>query len=892
MKKTIITILTLFFFLFLNAQQPLEKRIDFSVKNILVKDALRQLSMEAKISIAYSNKFFSRWKTISLEAKDETIENILSELLATSSVDYQVDQNQIIITRAQPKEKKKFTISGYIEEEGSGERLIAVTIYSPKYGEGTTTNEYGFYSLTLPEGQTELYYRYLGCEEVKEVLQLNKNIEKSIVLEPSLTLSEVIVTTNELIAESEEIYNTNRESIEKLKSMPMLGRGGDLMKQINFLPGVESGVDGLGGTYVRGGNVDQNLTLMDGVSIYNPNHLLGLFSVYNSNAIKSAKLYKGDAPARYGGRISSVLDVRTKEGNTKKYSGEISPGLLSSRLTLEGPILKDKLAFYVTSRFSHLGVYNELVKIAVDEEGLGLNLRFYDINAKLHYAISDKDKLYLSVYSGKDIFTVDDDGTSSRWRTSPDSVFQLNTYSQESKINWGNDILSLRWNHLYNNRLFSNTTLTYSRFDFNFGTLETDTRLENDTLVRYNELFLKYENHISDIGLKIDFDFVHSPKHYLRFGGGILGYYFGYGNEDVSKRIENPDFEIIEPVLDDLFNENGEENQYRAANLYGYIEDEIKLSESLKANVGVRLNLFGNNDGNLYPTIEPRLSAKYLLSKNWSANASIVRNSQFLHLLTNSGFGLPIDIWIPSVDDIRPQSAWQTSLGFQYSNSKKLKFGVEGFYKKMNRLVLLNKSIFQFSELTLEDSTFIQGTGTAYGVEFSLEKEFKKVYAFAYYTLSKSERHFEEFNLGKSFPFQYDRRHSWKLGLNWNATKRFDLGLTWTYYSGSPRIYDDVINSLGDDQIDFEEFFEPGEFNQKRNDPYHRLDIRANWIFQKSYGTHNLGLSFYNAYFRRNASIYERYPNFEPDGTVSSYDEVPISFSPIVIPSFNYSFQF
>lgn len=890
MKKTIITLLTLFSFLILNAQSPLDKRIDFSVKKVTIKDALRKLSNESKVNIAFSSDFFSRRKRVTIDVKDETLKNILNRILIGTSVEFMAVGQQIVVTVAAPKQKEKYTISGYIEDESSGERLISVSIYNPDNNEGTTTNEYGFFSLTLPEGKTELVINYVGCDEVREIINLKKDLYKSITLQPSSTLSEVVVLGNSTIATSEKLQDDHHESIEKLREMPMLGRGGDLMKQVNFLPGVESGVDGLGGMFVRGGNVDQNLTLLDGVSIYNPNHLLGLFSVYNANAAKSTKLYKGDFPARYGGRISSVLDVRTKEGNNKTFGGELNPGFLSSRVTLEGPIIKDKLAFFGTTRFSQLGLIGQLVDGTLGDDDLAFKLNFYDVNLKFHYLISSKDKLYLSFYAGQDIFRVDDSfNTDSFVFINGEDVIQRSLGSQNSKVNWGNSILALRWNHLFNHQLFSNTTLTFSRFNFNFADLNISRSSIIDTLSDYSYNFSEYQNQIVDIGLKMDFDYVPSPNHYFRFGTGLTIQGFGSGNTSENFVLEDLEEPIEDPDLEEKIGEFGEETTNAAIEWYTYIEDEITISDVFKANLGLRLTVFGNDDNKWYGSIEPRLRAKYFLNRRWSLDGSISRTNQNLHLLSNTGLGLPIDIWIPSSEEIRPQTAWQKTLGLQYEIPKNFKFKVEGFYKKMKHQVLLRQSIFLFENLTLSDSTFIKGTGTAYGVEFSLEKEFKKLYTFGYYTLSKTNRKFDDFNLGKSFPFQYDRRHSLKLGMLWNATKRFDFGLTWTYHTGVPRFYDTLLENITDDvTYILDELNPPGKYNQKRTPAYHRLDLKLNWTFEKDYGTHQLGLSVYNLYYRRNVTFYSVYTNTT---TGVGYVEDPISIAPI-LPSFNYSFRF
>ncbi len=900
MKKTIITILTLFLFVSLNAQSPLEKRIDFSIHRLPVKNALRQLSLESKINIAFSSDFFNKKKRVSVNVKNETVENILAKVLDDSNVKYEAIDQQIIVTSTKPKEKKLYTISGYVEDETSGERLISVTIYSPNHREGTTTNEYGFYSITLPEGETELSVRYIGCDEVNEKIMLEGDLRKSISLKPSLELSEVVVLANQKINESEAIFETNHESIEKLKRMPTLGRGGDLMKQINFLPGVESGVEGLGGMFVRGGNIDQNLTMMDGVIIYNPSHLFGLFSVYNHNAVKSIRLYKGDFPARYGGRISSVLDVRTKDGNTKKIAGELNPGFLSTRVSIEGPIIKDKVGFAVTSRFSTLTGLTKIGLALSGEDEVEPRLNFYDLNVKFHYSISEKDKLYLSYYSGRDIFKFSSYQESNQiFFDGPNEIITGRVENPlDARVNWGNDVFAIRWNHLFNNQLFSNTTLTYSRFNFELSNLDVERNYEGspgaDTLINYNYNFIEFENHITDLGVKVDFDYIPSPKHYVRFGASLVGHSFGSGNTDEFVQFENPNDPENDPDLNELRRSFGEESDFSAIELDTYLEDEIAISKSFKTNVGLRISVFSNSDNKWYGSIEPRIQSKYFISNRWSLSSSISRTNQKLHLLTSTGLGLPFDTWIPSVQEIRPQIAWQGTLGLQYYKPQSFKFKVEGFFKKMNHLIALTESLFEFEELTISDTTFIKGRGKAYGVELSLEKDLKKGFLFAYYTLSKSDRKFSKFNLGKSYPFQYDRKHSLKLGGIFKVRKRMNLSFTWTFFTGTPRIYADLLNDISG-ETGIPEYLLPqylGKFNQKRNPNYDRLDVKVDFTFVKKRGTHLLSFNVYNLYFKRNVLFYERVPIYSNNTyEIIGYREVANPL-PVIIPSINYAFRF
>ena len=847
MKTIITTILSIFIFSFANGQSPLQKRLDFSVKRTPLKNALQKLSLASEINIAFSSNFFNKKNRVSINAKNETLEYILQRLLNGVNVTFMESGNQIVLLKKKRIRLPNFTISGYLEDKESGERLIGAHIYASEHGKGTTSNEYGFYSLTLPKGRTPIKFSYLGAKEVVEYIDIVTNLRKDFSLEISIKLSEVVVRSSKfhVASTADDLPKNNSKVLEEFKNMP----ANDPVQQTSSLAGVETGTDRFGGFYVRGGNQDQNLMLMDGVPVYNTSHMAGLFSIYNSNTIRNAKLYKGGIPARYGGRLSSVYDVRTKDGNNKYFEGEFSTNILSSSFTFQGPIKKDVSSFFISGRRTLVDYFIQAL-VSIDGDGLDNDLfgiRFYDINAKFNYKLSSKDKLYISYYSGDDAITVS---------SNSQNIFEAEGLSNSDTLRlnakWGNQILALRWNHLYDHKLFSNTTLTYSNYEFGINLLENIDSVNNIT----NEFlggeyeFGEIKTKVREIGIKMDFDYVHSPKHYFRFGSNVLIYGFKQNTIDL---FEKYDFDIA-PNIIELSNLNDTTKAYSTLELSTYIEDDIKWSDKLKTNLGMRISCY-NPDGKVSVFLEPRFIGQYTFNNNLIANISYTRNTQYLHLLT-TGISLPVDVWLPSVNELKPQRGQQATLGLFYETKNNFNASVEGFYKKMKNVIENRGKFFEkeTSSFILSDSTFAIGKGTSYGIEFSMDKKFNKLFTFFNYTLSKTERQFDHINQGKPFPFLYDRRHSIKVGFNWQVTRKMNLASSWTFHTGTPRA---ILNQLLQfDQNNISLFNPNDNYNAVRTPYFHRLDTSIRFVFPRKYTTHLLKFGAFNIYNQKNHIFY------------------------------------
>jgi hypothetical protein len=760
------------------------------------------------------------------------------------------------------------TISGFIKDNKTSEALIGSTVINLKTGQGSVANAYGFFSLTQPIGDTVyLRFSYVGYQPqiIKFFHRGDTLINAN--LSGSVSLQEVEVIGNRV----EKIHTKTQMSsidisMETVKNLPVFLGEVDVLKTIQLLPGVQSGSEGSAGLYVRGGGPDQNLILLDGVPVYNANHLFGFFSVFNADAINSVQLIKGGFPARYGGRLSSVIDIRMKEGNMNEFHGEVSVGIVAAKATFEGPIIKDKTSFIISARRTYLDLLARPFFALSEEDVIG-GYFFYDFNAKINHKFSDKSRLYFSNYFGDDKFY---------FRYKDSYTFGGNTYEDrsESSLGWGNAISALRWNYIVNPRLFSNTTLTYSRYRFKVGFLQEDTFIESG--VKTTDTFsYDYFSGIQDWGLKTDFDFMPNPNHYIRFGVGNTYHKFTPG---VNQFIEK---EGNDAIIDTVF---GSQKQY-AHELYAYIEDEILINNRASANVGLHTVAFILPQRN-YFSLQPRFSARYLTSENGAVKGSFATMSQFLHLLSNTSIGLPTDLWLPATERIPPQISSIGAIGYAHTIKNKYELSVESFYKHMDGLIeYKDGASFLGSSQDWQNLVEI-GRGWAYGTEFLIEKKQGKTTGWIGYTLSWAYRQFDEINFGSPFPYRFDRRHDIGLAITHKFSEKFDMGVVWVYGTGNA-----VTLALERYQpLPGFNIFNNVEHIESRNNfrmpAYHRLDVGFNFRKEKKKTIETWSLALYNAYNRQNPFfLYFKNNN---QGERGLYQ---VSLFPI-IPSLTYSFKF
>lgn len=780
----------------------------------------------------------------------------------------------------------KFTISGYISDAKSGERLIGATVVDKRSGQGAVTNTYGFFSLTLPKDSVTLLASYIGFQAQGIQLYLNANVEINLPLESSALLKEV-----EVVAQRYERIESRAQMsridvpIQQIKNVPALLGETDVLKVLQLLPGVSGGGEGQSGIYVRGGGADQNLILLDGVPVYNASHLFGFFSVFNADAIKDVTLTKGGFPARYGGRLSSVIEINMKEGNENEFHGEGSIGIVASKLTLEGPIKKGKSSFLISARRTYIDLLaRPLIKAGFRSDGSEgvAGYYFYDLNAKVNYRLSNKDRLYLSFYTGKDKFylnlTEKDQYTNSKYE------FSLNT-----GLGWGNLTTAARWNHVINPKLFANTTVTYSRYNFNTNTGATDRETFTDGTPNTEYIYeVAYVSGIDDIAAKLDFDYAPNPAHLIKFGANAIFHNFDPG--EFNTRIKDSD------TNSDQRSKFGQ-TAVDAPELAAYIEDDWKISDRLRTNYGLHVSSF-IADGKAYFSAQPRFNIRYLLNHDWALKGAFSTMRQYIHLLTNETIGLPTDLWLPTTKTIKPQDAWQVALGAAKTLGKDYEFSVEAYYKKMKNVIAFREgaSLFQFTDW---QTRVTQGDGTAYGTEFFIQKKTGRFSGWLGYTLSWAYRQFDDLNQGRKFFYKYDRRHDFEVVGSYKISPRVRVSATWVYSTGN-------VTTLGnsrylnptaysrDPVYYFNQTTNVTERNNFRLNAYHRLDVGIDFTKKKRHHERTWSFGAYNSYNRNNpfflflseSGSYDSNGNYKNNVQLKQASLFPI------IPYFNYSFKF
>jgi len=764
---------------------------------------------------------------------------------------------------------QKVTISGSVRDIENGETLIGVNVFDKVTQKGAVTNNYGFYSYTTNSGEVELIYSFVGYQPFVFKALLESDTTLMVKLTPSHQLSEVVVhgSREELLQENTQMGSIN-VPLRQIKDMPALMGEVDVLKVLQLLPGVQSGTEGASGLYVRGGGPDQNLILLDGVPVYNATHLFGFFSVFNADALNNVELIKGGFPARFGGRLSSVIDITMKEGNMKEFQGEGSIGLIATKLTFEGPIAKDKTSFLISGRRTYIDL---LARPFIRRETGGresAGYYFYDMNAKVNHIFNDRNRLYLSFYGGEDVgYTRDDYSTTSN--------NERIKSTSESGLGWGNLITAARWNHVFNNKLFANFSATYTRYHFRLFDEYDYSRTGNG---QDEERFYQadYRSGIRDYAIKADFDYIPSTKHYIRFGASNIFHRFTPGVFTATERSE----------WSDMVGGSIYDSQEYAT----YIEDDIQLGRKFKMNVGLHYSGFFV-DGEHYHALQPRIASRYLINESSSVKASFSTMTQYIHLLTNAGLGLPTDLWVPATSEIGPQQSWQTSLGFYKSLPGGFEFSVEGYYKEMEGL-LEYKDGASFLETgeNWEDKVEV-GRGRSYGAEMLIQKKIGKTTGWLGYTLSRTERQFDEINNNEWFPFRYDRTHDISLTVSHHLTPKIHLSGTWVYGTGNAiSIPTEIYESINYNP-EYGFMFGRVDHYEARNNfrmrDYHRLDLGVNFIKQKRWGERTWNISIYNAYNRMNPFYMDiGYNSQTRQKSLVQYTLFPI------LPSFAYGFKF
>ncbi len=749
--------------------------------------------------------------------------------------------------------QKKFTISGYITDAKSGEHLKGASVIAINKNAGTTSNNFGFFSITLPADSIDLLITYSGYKAWQQTIALKADVELSINLTTGTTLSEVVVTGNRKAA----IQNRTQMSsidlpVETIKSLPRFLGEVDVLKAIQLLPGVQAGNEGQSGIYVRGGSTDQNLIILDGVPVYNASHLFGFFSVFNADAIKSVELIKGGFPARYGGRLSSVIDIQMKEGNKNELHGEGGIGIIASRLTLEGPFKKGKeSSFMVSGRRTYVDILAQPI-IKSQTDGVNAGYFFYDLNAKANLKLSAKDHLYVSGYFGNDKFY---------------SKEKDQGYTYKNGIKWGNITGVARWNHLFSKKVFGNLTAHTSHYQF-------DVLSEEKSKTNPNEYFtLKYYSGIQDYSAHYDIDILPNPNHFIKIGTGIT--FHEYKPGAVQSKESYSGGTPVDTTLKFRFIKSKETDSY--------FEDDIRLSSKLKTNLGVHFTTF-TVDGKTFTSLQPRMALRYLVTTDLSVKLSYAQMNQYIHLLTNSGIGLPTDLWVPVTKKVPPQLSQQIAGGLAYNLKNKYEVSIEGYYKKMKNVIEYAEGASYLDPTSNWEDKVEVGKGWSYGAEFFLQKKKGKTTGLLGYTLSFTNRQFDNINFGKQFPYRYDRRHDLKAAIVHKVSDKIELSAEWVFGTGQAITL--PVEKYTDANGNVIQVYKSR--NGFRMAPYHRLDLAATFTKVKKKYTRSWVISLYNVYNRHNAFyVYLGSKDAPPYQPVFKQ----VSLFPI-LPSVSYQFKF
>jgi outer membrane receptor for ferrienterochelin and colicin len=779
-----------------------------------------------------------------------------------------------ILAACLPAQSQTFTVNGYVRDAENRETLAGCSVTELSGNRWTASNSYGFYSISLPKGKVSLQCSYLGYETYILDFELNRDTTLQIHLEHlPIQLNEVTVRSRQPQA-NRRLGLISIPAIQ-LKSIPVLMGEPDILKSLQLLPGVQQSVEGKSDFSVRGGSPDQNLVLLDGVPVYNTNHVFGFFSIFNPDAVKSMDFYKSMFPARFGGRLSSVVDIRTSDGNMEKIEGSASLGLISAKFRLEGPLKKDKASFYLSLRRTYVDLFLDKIVTSLENAGDGIpeenkyNFYFYDVNAKLNYKISDKSSLFFMLYNGKD--RMDIQYANKEGERGEVDVRNLSDWK------WGSAVVAAKWNRTVSKNLFLNSTLSYNRYRYES---DVQRRFSTDTDGFQTDGFseIDYSSGISDYSFTSDMDFIASVRHYMRAGMVYTYHHF------------NPEIISLRSSENSVNSNKTDVNSHEAAL---YAEDDWRILNALTLNFGLRFSLF-NVQSKTYTALSPRLSLSYELTPKLSVKAGYAGMQQYIHLLSSNAMFLQTDLWVPTTKNISPMNAVQYSSGIFYDLPYGMEFSTEAYYKTMDNLLEYRDGASFAGTSTGWEDKVEEGRGRSYGVEFFLKKSSGRTTGWISYTLARSERRFEIINDGAWFPAKYDRRHSFSITLTQQLSRKLELSANWVYSSGNVTTV--PLMEISGASMPHHPY--PGQIivnqiesrNNYRMDAYHRLDLGLTYYTNRNrprYGMWNF--SIYNAYNRKNPFLLSTDVKSLDDTNTQVLKQV--TFFPI-IPSISYTYKF
>ena len=780
-----------------------------------VKEFLDELEKSGTV-LSYSDAYAELDKKITVTGNEETVRDLLKTVFKGQNVRFLEKNNKILIIPADatkqnhPREEYQI-VNGFVKEQGNNEVLVSASVFVPGTSYGTVTNNYGYYSLTIPKATRKLVFSYVGYRA--DTINLNKLSERyDVNLDRNDALTEVIVATDR-----ESSPHHEHLSVKDIQSKPAVLGENDVMRALQYLPGVQAGVDGSSTVLVRGGDPGQNLNLLDGVPLYYVDHFFGLTSVYNSEAVKSVDFHKGAFPARYGGRLSSIIDVTTRDGNLDKWGGQFNMGLVKSSLNIGGPIIKNKSSIMVSARRTWVDV---LWKPFTKDP----SFNFYDVNAKANYILDNNNRLYVSFYKGRDaIKSKIDDGYIS--------------------TQWGNTIGSAKWTSVVHSRLFVNTILTYSLFKYRLD----DTRqvIEYGTISNSNDY--TGISTINEISLKTQANWDATATQKVEFGYRYAHSVF------VPVSVKSNSFYQSSGILTPI------STKFSTNEVMLFVEDNIQVNEKWIVRPGIHWATWFNKDFN-YSALQPRFYTAYYLAAQHLLHGSFTQMTQYLHLVNNNSYGLPTDFWIPSTSIIEPEESLMGTIGYKGTPLKNFEYNIDLYYKDVRGVVMYNIGKDLFDNTIQWEDKIIQGTGWSYGTEVSAEKKLGSFTAAFAYTLSWTWRKFSQLNEGRPFPYRYDRRHNLKTSLVYQR-KKFEAAAAWTYMSGEAitipdQVYPDFDRNLmidpGTSYFSSNYTYNYTEWNNYRLPAIHRLDLSFKFNKQKKRTHRTWGIGVFNAYARKN----------------------------------------
>ena len=856
--------------------------VTLDMRQVPLLDILMELEKQTGLFFSYESSLLKELPEVSLSVRDESLSYCLKRLFSPLPIIYRVTGQYIILKR----KPRQYTISGFVRDSASYESLLGASVLVKSSRGGTMSNNYGFYSLILPPGKVRLRASYVGFKAMEIEIDLQRDTMIDFPLRSLASLGEVVIRGTrpryEILSSRAGVIDV---PAERVKSMPALLGEADLVKTLQQLPGVAVGTEGMTGLYVRGGGADENLYLLDGNPVYHVNHLLGFFSAFNPDAIKNTRFYKGSFPAEYGGRLSSVVDVRMNDGNRQEYHGNISVGLLSARANLEGPIVKDRSSFNVSVRRTWLDLITGTALAIINKnsdtkESFGYH--FFDINAKVNHSFSERSRAYLSFYMGQDAFR---QGSKEKHEDSDDMFLWR----------WGNLIGSAGWNYVFGQKLFGNLMVGYSRFRSHIRQEAKGYEIEGNRAERQSiKRDSRYKSEMEDLSVRLSVDYSPSMNHRIRMGTDYLYHNFRPENSQQRSWVNDS---LVNPVYELLY----DYSLIKGHEFSLFAEDEMRVTDRLRVNAGLRYTLF-HVENEIYHSFQPRLSARYLLRPDLSAKISYSKMNQYVHLLSNTYVNQPTDIWVPVTEQVPPMSSHQITAGLYYNLKRMYDFSIEGYYKRLNNLIDYKDHWPVETHFSGWEDRVGLGKGKTYGVEFMAQKTNGKTTGWIGYTLSWSDRWFPDgsVNKGRHFPFRFDNRHKVNVVVSRKLSRKVELTAAWVFASGnhislpeykylSP-IYQKENGYAGVDS------YRPmnsglSTRNNYQLSPYHRLDLGVNFYRYKKKGRMGIwNISIYNTYLKPNPFMTEVMVNQDINQRYQVVLQETILF--YCMPSVSYTYKF